>query len=296
MIAIYVNLNAASNRSKRSQLDPYIDYLNKNSIEFQLNLCENLEDLHLYLSQDIQKGIRNLFSYGGDGSLHHLLNAVYVDFPAIFQEIKFGLIPAGTGNDWIRNFTNDPFYSLYCFNSSQSRNLDIGKLTYKNGTEKLIFNLAGIGFNGAVIQRIDRYKFLGNLAYYFALVDTFFSYSSRNIKLKIDQESLELDAFMVSIGLGKYAGGNMKLCPEALLDDGLFDINIIYKVNLWTLLTNLSSLSDGSYLQKIHCRSLRAKSIEIIENNLLDLEGDGEFLGRNIAKIEIWEKGAEFLV
>lgn len=296
MISLFVNRNAAAHSHKLDDLNPFIDFLKENSISYNLNLCESIEDLVFFLKIDLEKGIRNIFTYGGDGSMHHLINSIYQISPDLLSEVSVGIIPAGTGNDWMRNFSSDSFYSLKCLVENKKRSLDIGKITYKNNDVKLFFNVSGIGFNGAVIRRIDKYKFLGKFSYYAALVDTFFRFKSENIKLKIEHKIIEKNIFLISIGLGKYAGGNMKLCPEAILDDGLFDINIIEKISLWKLITNLHTLTDGSYLQRIKSSSQKAAKIEIIDNKYLTAEADGEYLGKGISSFEMMEKAVQFYV
>jgi diacylglycerol kinase (ATP) len=99
-----------------------------------------------------------------------------------------------------------------------------------------------------------------------------------------------MDVFLLTVGIGQYAGGNMKLCPEAVLDDGLFDINIIQKVSKKDLILNLYRLRDGSYLKYIDCLSQKAKKIEIMSSNTLTAEADGEFYGTGIASFEIVER------
>jgi diacylglycerol kinase (ATP) len=296
MISLYINRNAASKSNRDDALNPYLDFLKSNAIDYQIYFCDSILDLDSYLKEDLKNGIRDIFTYGGDGSMHHLINAIYRISPTVLFEVKLGLIPAGTGNDWMRNFSQDKFYSLKCLVENKTSALDIGKTKYENETEKLFFNVSGIGFNGAVIQRIDRYKSFGKLAYYFALLDTFFRYQSQNIKIKIDDSILEKDVFLVSLGIGKYAGGNMKLCPEAILDDGLFDINIIEKISLWKLITNLHTLTSGTYLKRVKSTSQTSSKIEIIENKFLTAEADGEYLGTGISSFEIMKKACIFYV
>jgi diacylglycerol kinase (ATP) len=296
MISLFVNRNAAVRSHKIVDLNPYIDFLKNNKTDYQINFCDSVDDIDFFLKKDIENGIRDIFTYGGDGSMHHLINEIYQSNPNLFSELRLGLIPAGTGNDWMRNFSSDSFYSLKCLTENKTASLDIGKINYENGDEKLFFNLSGIGFNGAVIQRIDKYKFLRKLSYYAALIDTFFRYKSETIKLKIENKIIEKEVFLVSLGIGKYAGGNMKLCPNAILDDGLFDINIIEKISLWKLITNLHTLTDGTYLQRVKSISQKASKLEIIENKYLRAEADGEYIGNGISSFEIKEKFVRFYV
>jgi len=296
MLAIFANLNAASHSHKVNDLKPFTDFLSQHKIEFKLIFTDDLLDLKSKLAEQYSLGYRRYMVYGGDGSMHHFINALYCISADAISTVKIGIIPAGTGNDWVRNLSNDPYFSLQNYIQNKSQKLDIGKIYFQDGSVRFFFNMGGIGFNGDVIQKVEKFKFLGIFSYYFALIYSFFGYKARKLSIGIDQEKIEKNTFILSIGLGKYAGGNMKLCPNAILDDGYFDINLIEEIGLWKLVRYLHTLTDGSYLQYIDCISKRVKSLDIIQNSELYAEADGEFLGNNIAKFEIVEKGCEFYV
>jgi diacylglycerol kinase family enzyme len=162
---------------------------------------------------------------------------------------------------------------------------------FTNSTSRYFINIAGIGFNGAVIKDVNRYKFLGGLSYYIALISCFFKFKPQEVILKLDDVSLQMKTFIASFGIGKYAGNNMKLCPEATLDDGFFDVNIVRPITKLELITNLHKLRSGDYLKSLDCKTIKATKIEIVRNTYLDAEADGELYGREISSIEIIHKG-----
>ena len=52
----------------------------------------------------IQQGFRNFISVGGDGTLHQVVNGVMLQRYVKTSDITIGVIPLGTGNDWIKTY------------------------------------------------------------------------------------------------------------------------------------------------------------------------------------------------
>ena len=276
-IALIANL-ASNNSRNQSRFDHFAyEHLSKNGLEVSLYQTDSLTELEKAVSESLHKGTREFITIGGDGSLHHLVHQLYIQSPDISQ-IKLAVLPKGTGNDYIRNFNfKSKREILDAIINENYRPIDIGILSYED-KKKPFINMLGIGFSASVVKNLGFYKWLGGLSYYIALVSTFFKYRSAKIEVEIDEQKLNSDCFQLCIGIGKYAGNNMKLCPNASIDDGLFDVNIIEKVSLWKLLRYMHTLKDGSYLKHIPSRSYVAKCIKVKNYDQLNCEADGEEL------------------
>jgi diacylglycerol kinase (ATP) len=274
-IALIANLTSNNSRNQ-FKFDRFVyDRLVNSGIEVSLFQTSSLEDLKKKVKESLDNDVNEFVSIGGDGSLHHLVNQLFSQVKDI-SKLKLAILPKGTGNDYARNFN---FKSkrdiLQAIIAQQYKKVDIGLLSYTHG-DKHFINMLGLGFSAAVVKKLNRYKWLGGMSYYLALIDTFFSYQAEKIELTIDDQAHSWDCFQLSIGIGKYAGNNMKLCPQAIIDDGLFDMNIIEKVSLWKLLRYLHTLKDGSYLNHIPSKSFKARSIQLLHTSNLDCEADGE--------------------
>ena len=50
----------------------------------------------------INKNIKNIVCIGGDGTLHNIVNGIFGQSFVSTSEINVGVIPIGTGNDWVK--------------------------------------------------------------------------------------------------------------------------------------------------------------------------------------------------
>jgi YegS/Rv2252/BmrU family lipid kinase len=289
-LVLAFNLSSKNGANQDKNIREIINQFEQNGIHIVHFETSTIEAFHIKIQENLVLGHREFIVCGGDGSLHALVNILGTN--DALQKTTVGLIPMGTGNDYIRNFqskTQDQIIEDILI--SKTCSVDIGRMGFTNSASRYFVNIAGIGFNGAVIKDVNRFKFLGGLSYYVALISCFFKFKPQEVILKLDDVSLQMKTFIASFGIGKYAGNNMKLCPKATLDDGFFDVNIVRPITKLELITNLHKLRSGDYLKSLDCKTIKAKKIEIVRNAYLDAEADGELYGREISSIEIIHKG-----
>ena len=186
---------------------------------------------------------------GGDGTLHNIVNGVLSLYPVNISEIKIGIIPIGTGNDWIKTYNISKNYkkAIEIIKTSTTIKQDIGKLTIATNNEVTYFNnLAGIGFDGYVVNKVNKYKNLGVLAYLIGALVSITSYKRSTFEIIFNTAKLEGKTLLLLIGLCNYSGGGMQLTKDPDPTDGLFDISYIQKISLFTLLSNIRGLFNGN--------------------------------------------------
>lgn len=270
--------------------------LNTISREIVLRQSTSLDTFSQILQNHISDGIRNIVICGGDGSLHHLVNLLIKNHSNNIDEFKIALLPFGTGNDWVRNFSLKPFnHIINKISNNETRKIDIGKIEFANNDKRYFVNLCGVGFNTQVITNVDKFKKLGAISYYLALVYTLIGYKAEKIICEINNTIVDKNVFIASIGIGKFAGGNMKICPDAIIDDGFFDIKIIENTSKWNLIKNLLRLQKGTHLSYLKHLSFSSYKIEFTEP-IDKIEADGELIEGKVSKIEIIPKAISFYV
>ena len=78
--------------------------LKTKKIKFSFAFTQYSKHELLIVDEAIKKGYRNFISVGGDETLHHVVNGIMKQRYTKTSNIKLGVIPLGTGNDWIRTY------------------------------------------------------------------------------------------------------------------------------------------------------------------------------------------------
>jgi diacylglycerol kinase family enzyme len=71
----------------------------------------------------------------------------------------------------------------------------------------------------------------------------------------------------------------MKQAPDALPDDGLFDMTLIKPIGKFKIIRNIIKLFDGSFTRLPEVSTYRSSKIIIHSEPAMYLEADGESLG-----------------
>ena len=91
----------------------------------------------------------------------------------------------------------------------------------------------------------------------------------------------------------------MMMMPEAVPNDGLFDITAIRKVSMVKFATNVNNIYDGSFVKKLkEVSTFKGKNIRIVSipaHSLL-LETEGETLTNSPFDFEMIPKGVKMRV
>jgi diacylglycerol kinase family enzyme len=119
--------------------------------------------------------------------------------------------------------------------------------------------------------------FGGLVSFLSATLITLLRYQNQKVKLQIDGHRLEeVTIRNVAIGNGKYFGGGMMICPDAVMDDGIFQVTVVGDISRIGSIRNLGNLYKGSLQGIPRISFYRGKKIvaESKENILLDVDGE----------------------
>ena len=294
---IILNPHAGSGRGKKDHAE-ILKRLTKADFQYELAVSEFPKHIIQLTIDAIEHGFRNLIIAGGDGSLNEVVNGIFSQTFCFPEEITVGMIPVGTGNDWIKTFGIPNYYkdAVKILKRGKIMRQDVGRITFtENDVKKTCYfaNMAGFGFDAMVATKTNQLKNNGRTGislYLQALGSSFLNYQTARIHLIIDGREIDELIFTVSIGIGKYNGGGMMQAPEAVPDNGLFQVTIIRKIGLFGILRNLAGLYSGKYVNDYRVSTFQAKNISISSAQKVAGEADGETLGDNKFEIDIFSQ------
>ena len=256
----------------------------------------------------VEQGYRKFISVGGDGTDNEVINGIFTQDVVPTTEITMAALPIGTGNDWCRTFGIPLEYEeiIKIIKTGYTFAHDIGKLTYYNdGDSKIRYflNAAGTGLDEMVCSSTNLMKQQGKsgtIRYLISLVKCIFKYKITHIQLTIDDELVFDDYILnLSIGNGRFNGGGMMTMPNAIPNDGLFDVTVIKKVSIFKFAANVKNVYDGTFINKIdEVKTFRGKSIHIVSippHSLL-VETEGENLNNSPFDFEMLPRAINMVI
>ena len=249
------------------------------------------------VDEAIKQGYRNFISVGGDGTLHHVVNGIMMQRYTKTSNIKLGVIPLGTGNDWIRTYKipNSIEKAINVIINNTVIFQDIGCITLASGKKEYFNNLAGIGYDGYVVKNLKYLKKIGSIAFLLSGLYSLLSYRKKKYSITIRDETLKEECLMIIFGICKYSGGGLRVTKDPDPIDGLLDITIVKKFSFFNLLFNLPKLYNGNIVHHKKVDNYKVKELNIINDNSI-IEADGEIVGTGSLKVHIIPNAIQFLI
>ncbi len=300
---LILNPHAGGGKGKRDQ-HLIEELLKSNGFIFEILITEFPKHAVTLTKNAIEQGSNHIIIAGGDGTLNEVVNGIFQQQTSLPETITLGMIPVGSGNDWIKTFGIPNNYNQAIEKLKEGKTIlqDVGKIHYERKGEKRIAyfsNMAGFGFDAEVANKANKMKEKGRnglLVYLSGLVGTLLHYKTGKVKVAIDDIEIVDLIFSISVGIGKYNGGGMMQAPNANPNNGIFEVTLIKKISLWGILSNLVGLYTGNYIKDRRVDCYRAKEIKISSQNELAGEIDGESLGNSEFYIKILPKKLKVII
>ncbi len=224
-------------------------------------------------------GFSEIWIAGGDGTLNYFVN----HYPEI--QIPFAVFKGGTGNDfhWLLYGEMSIEQQLQLVLHASPKPIDAGRCN-----EKYFLNVAGIGFEGSVVQSLTGKKKLhGKTSFYITILKKIFFYRSQYYTIDDKNHMYEGNKLMISVTNGRRAGGGFLISPEAMPDDGLLDVILVDQLPPLRRLRYLSVIEKGKHLRLPFVKHFTATHLTIKSDRLMRYHLDGEYSTANEISIEI---------
>ena len=223
--------------------------------------------------------IRAVVSVGGDGTAGEVAAGLKD------TQKPMGIIPAGTGNDFIKSaeIPNDPESALDKILSGEVCKIDTGTVN-----DRFFLNVCGTGFDVTVLDyaESEKEKHRGLTPYFIGLIKAIFHYNSVRLSLTADGRKEDGQFLICSIANGKYIGGGIPICPDADIRDGYLDLVMIRSISRWQIPFYLPGLMMSRDL-KFKITRHRKVSEVLIEGKDLRINIDGDIVSMSRADFRI---------
>ena len=228
---------------------------------------------------------------GGDGTCNEVINGLMV---VPNPKIVFGVIPNGTGNDFVRNLPDfDPYTFVTSIVENSIKQIDLGRITFEKDT-RYFLNVADIGFGAKVIETMNRQRqkgVQGKFSYNLAILRTFVTHRKQVIKVESNDFQFEGMSLMVVFSNGSTFGSGLQIFPGAKLDSGKLGLTVIGDVSMFEYVKNLGNLKEGNRIDHPEVKYHEFEKIRVTtaDQNTC-IETDGEIAGRSSVTVEVMPK------
>ncbi len=253
----------------------------------------------------IRQGYRHIIVVGGDGTLHEVVNGLFIQQEVDPREVLVALLAVGTGNDWVRTVGMPRRYedAVKAIREGYSFLQDVGVVSYEEAhyrQTRYMANVAGVGFDAVVAGRIAHLRQkrrLNSWSYVRSLVRSYFGYKSTGVKVWVDDKLVHNDLLMsLAIGICKYNGGGVQQLPKAVADDGLLDLSLIRPIHFWHIIFRFHYLFNGGIYRIGHVKQARGSRVRVESSPEIPLEIDGEVLGGSPVEFSVLHRAVRFVV
>ncbi|MEU9095341.1 diacylglycerol kinase [Streptomyces sp. NPDC087901] len=244
-ITLFVNPTAGRGRGAHAA-QPAASALRDAGFSVRTVLGEDADDALRRAREAVAGGTGALIAVGGDGMMSLALQAVAGTLTPL------GVVAVGTGNDFARALgmpIRDPAaagrLAAEALKGGAVREIDLGRVG-----ERWFGSVLASGFDSRVNDRGNRMRWVGGrFKYDLAILAELAAFKPIPYRMSLDGGPFrEIEATLIAVGNGSTYGGGMRICADAVMDDGLFDVTVVGDCSRTTLLKVFPKVYKGTHL------------------------------------------------
>ena len=267
-------INPVSGQGQGTTVGTYVaGYLNQHKVEFTIvtgNSSVAIAD-HLKIFIDKNPDCSGVIAVGGDGLMHIILQILV---PA---QIPLALIPAGTGNDFVRTLgwdLEDVDIQLNKIITTKPAAIDLGLVD-----GEWFGAILSTGFDSIVNEKANTMQWpKGPMKYNAAIAIELPRFKPRHYEITLDDRTISTEAMLIAVANGRSYGGGMLVCPNAQINDGLFDVMVLHPVSKIEFMKVFPRVFAGKHVSHPAVEIVRSKNVSIESKAVA--YADGERIGQ----------------
>jgi len=282
-----VIFNPASGRGRGARrLDTYRRLLEAHVPGAEIGVTTRPGEERDLAERALQEGFQVVAAAGGDGTWSNVADRVVASGR---DDVAFGVLPSGTGNDFGRNLgfrPSDATEAVRVLAQGRTRVVDVGRLDTPSAPEhaaenheaRHFLNLVGFGFDIAVLDAAAGARFLrGELLYKLTALQQLFRFPGFGFTLRTPAgEHRDGRHLMLTVSNGRFFGGGFPIAPEARIDDGKLHACRIMDAPPLTRLRLFNLAEKGMHVRSDRVEVLDEVSFHLTFNAPPRFEMDGE--------------------
>ncbi|MBO4217206.1 MAG: YegS/Rv2252/BmrU family lipid kinase [Clostridia bacterium] len=255
-------------------------------VDYELYETKSRGDATVFTAEKakVHDGRIRFYACGGDGTINEVANGImraYSDgVPR--EKIEMGIFPVGSGNDFVRNFTNTQyFFEVKRQLDGVKKQMDLIKYG-----GKYCVNVLNMGFDCEVVIKSEELKkkklITAKTSYTLGVLSKFFGKYGDDMEITIDGESLgEKKYVLAAFANGRFYGGGFKAAPRSQIDDGMMDMCAVEQVSHLKFLGLVGKYKKGQHLDTPleFIRYVKCRKVDLRFARPMNVCVDGEIEG-----------------
>ena len=215
---------------------------------------------------------------GGDGTIG------LVGRQLLGTRTALGILPLGSVMNIPRmlGLPRDPEEAARILADGHVRSIDVGQVG-----DRIFYEAGSVGMHAAATRELP----LVDKGDYGAIVRSIVAalrYRPSEVRIELDGDrTIAAKAVAVAVANGPFMGPGLAVAPEALLDDGLFDVRVFLHYTKAELLRYVTSIVRGRRPQERRSLTERASWVRITSGRPLAVRADAVDLGSTPVVFEI---------
>lgn len=268
LLDIIYNPLAGGAKKMARNIARVVKRLTERKISFKLHKTEYPKHATKITKDVITNGATTVVSMGGDGTNNEVLNGF-----DNFENVSFGIIPCGTGNDFASHvgLPLDVEKAVDVIVDKEPSYVDFMQLPTVRA-----LNIVGTGVDCEILKKYSALKKKRKTSYYKCLFNTIFSYKCKDCSSTINGEKRQHKPFISCVANGAIFGGGIKMCPVADPTDGKLEFIWVDDMKGIKRVGALLKLNAGKILKhkKAHRLSVDKVIVESNEKQIVNVDGE----------------------
>ena len=267
-------INPVAGQGRGTTVGTYVaGWLTQRKIPYTIITGNSSVALGDHLSQFIEKfpDTPGVIAVGGDGLLHNVLQRL------VSAQIPLAIIPAGTGNDFVRTlgWKLDSFdLQLEAITTQEPTAVDLGLVD-----GEWFGAILSTGFDAVVNEKANTMAWpKGPMKYNAAIAIELPRFKPRHYEITLDDRNISTEAMLIAVSNGRSYGGGMLVCPNANIVDGLFDVMVLHPVSTIEFIKVFPRVFAGSHISHPAVEIVRSRNVTIEAKAVA--YADGERIGQ----------------
>ncbi len=267
-------INPVAGQGRGATVGTYVaGYLTRTNIDYTIvtgNSPVALGD-HVQIFLDKNPQCQGVIAVGGDGLLHIILQEL------VPRQIPFTVIPAGTGNDFVRTLgwsLEEIDLQLEQVTTTGPTSIDLGLVD-----GEWFGAILSTGFDSIVNEKANTMSWpKGPMKYNAAIAIELPRFTPRHYEITLDDHTISTEAMLIAVANSRSYGGGMLVCPNANIIDGLFDVMVLHPVSKLEFIKVFPRVFTGTHISHPAVEIVRSKTVRIESKAVA--YADGERIGQ----------------